>query len=83
MFVQRLRAEFREMPGLRFTAPQVQRLCGVGARECQAALDALVREGVLRVHADGRYAGVSDLTALRPVPARVIDARRRRLRPHA
>jgi len=40
--IERLRAEFLEMPGLRLNVKQVQRLCGVDAELCQDVLDALV-----------------------------------------
>ena len=40
--VNRLRAEFLEMPGLRLTSGQVQRLCGVEKALCQRGLDSLV-----------------------------------------
>jgi hypothetical protein len=53
--VQRLRAEFMEMPGLRLTPEQVQRLCGVERAMCRAALKELVDSGLLRVNADGTY----------------------------
>jgi len=53
--IDRLRAEFLEMPGLRLTARQVARLCGVDEPMCQAVLDALVDVGFLRANADGTY----------------------------
>jgi hypothetical protein len=40
--LERLRAEFLEMPGLRLTPAQVQRLCGIDPGMCQSLLDALV-----------------------------------------
>jgi hypothetical protein len=40
--LNRLRAEYLEMPGLRLTKTQVQRLCGVEHTVCQPVLDALV-----------------------------------------
>jgi len=58
--LSRLRAEFLEMPGMRLTADQVQRLCGVERALCRWALDALVASRFLRVKADGRYARVTD-----------------------
>jgi hypothetical protein len=39
--LQRLRGEFLEMPGLRLTVSQAQRLCGVDPAICKAILDAL------------------------------------------
>jgi hypothetical protein len=41
--VDRLRAEFMEMPGLRLTSERVQRLCGVERMVCQTVLDELVK----------------------------------------
>jgi hypothetical protein len=40
--LNRLRGEFMEMPGLRLTAEQVQRLCGIERTMCQRILDSLV-----------------------------------------
>src|SRR5689334_19101352 len=53
--IQRLRAEFLEMPDLRLKSEQVQRLCGVERVMCQVLLDRLVDEGFLRLTADGSY----------------------------
>jgi len=58
--IERLRAEFLEMPGLRLTVAQTQRLCGVDKAPCQTALDALIRARFLRINADGTYARLSD-----------------------
>jgi hypothetical protein len=58
--VERLRAEFLEMPGLRLTAQQVHRLCGVEPAVCRAALDTLVREKFLCAKADGTYARLTE-----------------------
>jgi hypothetical protein len=55
MFV-RIRSEFLEMPGLRFTVEQVQRLCGVEGIACQTILDELVETNVLSRNAMGVYA---------------------------
>jgi hypothetical protein len=57
--IERLRAEFLEMPGLRLNVKQVQRLCGVDAVLCQDVLDALVDMKFLRVNQDGTYARVT------------------------
>ncbi len=53
--IERLRGEFLEMPGMRLTARQVQRLCGIDETICQVVLDALVEMKFLRVNADGTY----------------------------
>ena len=58
--LERLRAEFLEMPGLRLTAEQVHRFCGVEARACSLALDELVEENFLFKKADGTYARATD-----------------------
>jgi hypothetical protein len=56
----RLRAEFLEMPGLRLTREQAQRLCGVEQTICRLVLDALVDEKFLCVKSDGAYARFAD-----------------------
>lgn len=52
----RVRAEFLEMPGMRLTAAQVERLSGVANSICKRVLDDLVRAGFLSLGADGTYA---------------------------
>ena len=54
--IERIQAEFAEMPGLRLTAHQVRRLCGVDHLICNAVLDALVDANFLTRNADGTYA---------------------------
>jgi hypothetical protein len=56
----RLRAEYLEMPGLRLTPEQVQRLCGIEPMMCQSVLDSLLDAKFLRVTPDGRYARLTD-----------------------
>ena len=68
--VNRLRAEFLEMPGLRLTSRQVQRLCGVEQTLCQQGLDSLVATKFLEVNADGVYARATDGEVSRPRMAR-------------
>lgn len=67
--LNRLRAEFLEMPGMRLKPEQVERLCGVERGLCQTALDSLVGANFLRVNADGWYARVTDGDMSRPRPA--------------
>lgn len=43
----RIRAEFREMPGLTLTLPQAARLFNIDPVGCARVLDALVAEGFL------------------------------------
>ena len=58
--VQRIRAEFLEMPGLRLTVRQAKRLCGVDHGLCEAVLDALVDLKFLARHRDGSYSRLTD-----------------------
>lgn len=52
----RIRSEYLEMPGLRLTVPQVQRLFGGERAACEEVLDRLVKERFLFHEADGTYA---------------------------
>jgi hypothetical protein len=60
--LSRLRAEFLEMPGLRLTPEQVQRLCGIEHTLCQAVLDSLVAAEFLCVTLNGTYGRVTNGT---------------------
>jgi hypothetical protein len=53
--LQRIRAEYLEMPGLSLRPEQVQRLCGVDSAACQSVLEALVESGFLSKRSDGAY----------------------------
>ena len=66
----RIRGEFREMPGLRLTLAQARRLWHLDVTTCQAALNALLKEGYLRRTADGAFVTCesADLSMRRPVP---------------
>jgi DNA-binding IclR family transcriptional regulator len=46
--LQRIEAEYREMPGLSVTDAQAQRLWGLDNTTCKRALETLVQRGVLR-----------------------------------
>jgi hypothetical protein len=54
--LNRLRAEFLEMRGLRLKAEQVERLCGIERTMCQLVLDSLVDRKFLCIKSDGHYA---------------------------
>jgi hypothetical protein len=58
--LERIRGEFLEMPGLRLTVRQVERLCGVEHTMCKAVLDALVDAKFLRLGPDGAYARLTE-----------------------
>ncbi len=47
MVVDRVRADFTELPGLELTLPQAIRLWGLGADDCRFVIDALVDVGFL------------------------------------
>lgn len=51
----RIVAEYLEMPGLRLTASQAERLCGLDPVDCARSLQHLVRVGVLRQSTRGQY----------------------------
>jgi hypothetical protein len=57
--VQRVAAEFREMPCLRLTPAQARRLFGLRDDVSARVIGHLVGEGLLRLDPDGRYAVVS------------------------
>jgi hypothetical protein len=46
--VDRVRAEFVEMPGLELTLPQAVRLWGLGVDDCRHVLDLLADAGFLK-----------------------------------
>ena len=53
--LQRIQGEFVEMPGLRLTASQAQRLWGLERDVCDALLGALVDEKFLSQTRDGAF----------------------------
>lgn len=60
--LQRIRAEFAEMPGLRLTRDQAMRLWSLPQETCDRLLGELERTGFLRRLDDGAY-GRPDLGA--------------------
>ena len=58
--LKRIRAEYMEMPGLRVTIAQGQRLFGLEWTLCQTVFNALVDERFLRVNAQGMYVRATD-----------------------
>ena len=69
--LQRIRAEYLEMPGLTLRAEQVQRLCGVDSALCESVLETLVESGFLSRRSDGAYGRYPnpDVARLRPAKA--------------
>jgi hypothetical protein len=51
--IDRIRGEFREMPGLQLTLAQAQRLFGLDPAACRHVIDALVAASFLRWTASG------------------------------
>jgi len=51
-----IQAEYKEIPGLHLTKPQIQRLWGLDAVTCDALIDALVDARFLRRTARDAYA---------------------------
>ena len=62
--LERVRAEYLEMPGMNLKLEQVQRLCGIERSLCKGVLDALVEARFLRVRSDGSYVRFGDGTVL-------------------
>jgi hypothetical protein len=52
---QRMRRDFRMLPGLALTFAQARRLWALHEHACRESLDALVAEGFLCVRSDARY----------------------------
>lgn len=53
-------SEYMEMPALRLTESQAQRLLGIEAAHCRALLSALVDARFLRCLSDGHYARTTE-----------------------
>ena len=53
--VARVRAEFREMPGLKLTTEQASRLWRLEPRVCESLLGRLAEERLLRKTQDGAF----------------------------
>jgi hypothetical protein len=60
VWLNRIRAEYREMPGLSLTQPQMRRLWGFEPQTCAAVVDALVSSHVLRRTPNGNYVAYED-----------------------
>jgi len=71
--LHRIRAEFREMPCLRLTCGQAQRLFGVRPDVCERVFAALVEEGTLTCGPDARYGLPADLAWRGHLPAQADE----------
>ena len=74
LLLERIRAEYLEMPGMTLSLEHVARLCGIERPVCKLVLDALVDLKFLYVRADGAYARLSADTTHRARPARATLA---------
>jgi hypothetical protein len=63
--LQRVRAEFHEMPGMRLTVAQAARLWHLDVSRSAHLLDTLVGDGVLRRNATGAYVMSTDIAHVR------------------
>ena len=54
-FVEIVHAEYREMPGLHLTKPQMRRFLGIDDYTCDVVLDRLQREHFLKRTPDDAY----------------------------
>ena len=68
--LERLRAEYLEMPGMKLRIEQVQRLCGIEPTMCKLVLDALVRASFLCLKSDGTYVRLTEGSSSRPRAAK-------------
>jgi hypothetical protein len=72
-YVYRIYAEYIEMPGLRLTCAQAQRLWGLDAATCTGALDYLVDARFLRRTDGGEYVRLTD-GSVPVLPFRMVKA---------
>ena len=61
LITERVRGEFREMPGLTLTLAQAGKLWSLDAETCTDVLSQLVATGYLCRRADGAFCRASDL----------------------
>ena len=58
--LERIRAEYLEMPGMKLRIEQVQRLCEIEQTVCRLVLDALVKANFLCLKSDGTYVRLTE-----------------------
>ncbi len=68
--IERIRAEYLEMPGMKLTAGQMRRLCGIDETMCTAVLDSLVKANFLCLTSDGTYVRPTEGRSLRARPVK-------------
>ena len=72
--LERVRAEYLEMPGLKLRSEQVQRRCGIEQTMCKLVLDALVRTSFLCLKSDGTYVRLTEGSSPRPRPVKALTS---------
>ena len=73
LYVRRIYSEYLEMPGLRLTYAQAQRLWGIEAATCSEALQLLMDAGFLRRTDSGQFVRLTDGSVTAP-PLRMAKA---------
>ena len=68
--LDRIRAEYLEMPGMKLTPAQLQRLCGIEQTMCTLALESLVKAHFLTLKSDGTYVRLTEGRSPPPRPAK-------------
>ncbi|MEP7247170.1 MAG: hypothetical protein ABI885_26280 [Gammaproteobacteria bacterium] len=68
--VRRVENEYHEMPGLKLTEAQAQRLWGLDGNTCRVVLETLMQQRFLRRTATGMYVRASTPTVNRDRPHR-------------
>jgi hypothetical protein len=66
--LRRVSGEFLEMPGLRLTCEQAQRLWGLDRDTCVEVLSELVATSFLTRAADGQYGRATEVSSVYPRP---------------
>lgn len=74
--LRRIRSEYLEMPGLRLTRRQAQRLWGLDEQTCAQLLDSLTEAKFLHRKDDGTYARLTDGAVAAP-PLRMAKSEER------
>jgi hypothetical protein len=72
--LRRIRAEYLEMPGLRLTHAQAERLWGLDYPTCEELLERLTADRFLQRRGDGTYARSSEGPMVFPAPRMVKAA---------
>ena len=73
IYTRRIYSEYLEMPGLRLTCAQAQRLWGIEAATCADALQLLMDAGFLRRTDNGQFVRLTDGSVTIP-PLRMAKA---------